>query len=108
MNLDQITSKIKVEDDCWIWQAGLNNKGYAVMWHEKKHFIVHRWIYKLVYGNIPDGLTIDHLCRHRRCVNPKHLEAVTNSENLIRGAGPILARMRSMRKHLKINGIHMP
>ena len=49
--------------------------------------LAHRWSYEHFVGPIPDGLVIDHLCRVRHCVNPDHLEPVTNEENLRRGAG---------------------
>lgn len=45
----------------------------------------HRVGYELYVGKIPDGLMLDHLCRNRCCVNPKHLEPVTNLENVRRG-----------------------
>ena len=43
--------------------------------------LAHRLAYELVIGPIPKGLQIDHLCRVKDCVNPAHLEAVTNGEN---------------------------
>lgn len=51
----------------------------------KKHVLVHRFAYEQVKGPIPEGLFIDHLCRNRGCVNPNHLEPVTNRENVMRG-----------------------
>jgi hypothetical protein len=47
----------------------------------------HRFSYELHKGPIPDGLHIDHLCCNKPCVNPAHLEAVTNAENILRGDG---------------------
>jgi len=45
---------------------------------------VHREIYELFVGPIPDGLDIDHLCGNKGCINPEHLEPVTRSENVRR------------------------
>lgn len=73
---------------CWIWTAGGISKGYGSFDVSKvKKVLAHRWAYQQVYGSITEGLVIDHLCRNRRCVNPSHLEEVTNEENLRRGAG---------------------
>ncbi len=49
---------------------------------------VHRFSYELHIGPIPEGLVIDHLCRTPACVNPDHLEPVTNAENVRRGEAP--------------------
>ncbi len=74
------------ESGCWLW-TGCIVKGYGQMGNNKKRVYAHRFSYEYHKGPIPDGLTIDHLCRVRCCVNPDHLEAVTNRENILRGTG---------------------
>lgn len=49
--------------------------------------LAHRFAYEDIVGPILEGLTIDHLCRVRHCVNPAHLEPVTHLENVRRGNG---------------------
>lgn len=48
--------------------------------------LAHRKSYEILVGPIPGGLTIDHLCRNRACINPAHMEPVTNAENTRRAA----------------------
>lgn len=73
------------ENGCWVWQGSLNPKGYGSCRLGKRTALAHRASYMVFVGPIPDGLTIDHLCRNRSCINPAHLEAVTHRENLLRG-----------------------
>lgn len=82
-------AKIKLDPDtgCWLWTACKDYDGYAIMTVNRKARRAHRWGYELINGRVPDGLQLDHLCRNRGCVNPKHLEPVTNRENQIRGEG---------------------
>lgn len=73
------------ETPCWLWSQGLDYKGYAHVKHDGKSRSVHGLHYEFKYGSIPDGLVPDHLCRQRSCVNPDHIEPVTNAENSRRG-----------------------
>lgn len=80
---------------CWVWQRARSGSGYGQIRDGRGHQRgVHRLAYELVKGPIPEGLTIDHLCRVRLCINPDHLEAVTHRENVMRGIGPTAINAR--------------
>jgi len=69
-------------DDCWLWGMYVDPGGYGRMGIKGlSPALVHRVSYELFVGPIPEGLHIDHLCGTRKCVNPAHLEAVTQREN---------------------------
>ncbi|HEV2928117.1 MAG TPA: HNH endonuclease signature motif containing protein, partial [Propionibacteriaceae bacterium] len=72
-------------DACWPWTANRMDSGYGRYSIDGRSKLAHRISYELSVGSIPDGLQIDHLCRNKPCVNPTHLEAVTQRENLLRG-----------------------
>lgn len=74
-------------NDCWEWPITPTQQGYGIIQLDGRAQKAHRVSYLLLVGAIPDGLTIDHLCRNRACVNPDHLEAVTNKINVLRGQG---------------------
>jgi len=84
---------------CWNWIASRDSSGYGHFWDDNILIGAHRWSYKHFVGPIPDGLTIDHLCRNPACVNPKHLEPVTNVENIMRGNG--VAAQNARKTHCK-------
>ena len=72
----------KNPDGCWIWTGSIDRDGYGYLSHGGKSTTgAHRVLYEMHNGPIPEGLTIDHLCEIRPCVNPEHLEAVTFDEN---------------------------
>lgn len=83
---------------CWIW-LGAENLGYGRVYFGKRSKrrskMAHRMSYELVRGQIPDGLVIDHLCRNTYCVNPDHLEAVTDAINIRRGLTGINNRSKT-------------
>lgn len=73
----------KTDGGCWNWNARFFPSGYGRVSRGHGRY-AHRLSYRLFVGPIPSGLTIDHLCFNKRCVNPAHLEAVTLSENVRR------------------------
>ena|SRR6266850_7225626 len=85
----RLLSRIKEVRSCWVWQGALNKEGYARI--RVPGFIskwaIHRASYEVFVGPIPDGLTIDHLCRNPPCINPEHLEPVSMEVNIRRGFG---------------------
>lgn len=83
---EKFYEKVEKTEGCWNWKGTINNvEGYGKMCHGHQIY-AHRVSYEIHKGPIPPGLYIDHLCRNRSCVNPDHLEAVTQAENNIRGA----------------------
>lgn len=89
-------SKVEFTETCWLWTGGQQGGGYGhFMAHRESQYLAHRYAYAFCVGEIPHGLTIDHLCRIRNCVNPDHLEAVTQKENAARGMAPSMIVSRS-------------
>jgi len=80
--------------DCWIWTAG-GSKGYGeFLLTPGQQILVHVLMYRLMVGEVPAGLQLDHKCRNRRCVNPEHLEPVTSRVNTLRGISPTAINAR--------------
>lgn len=79
---------------CVLWTGVKEHGGYGMVWANGKTRLVHRVLYELLAGPIPDGLTLDHLCRVRHCANVAHLEAVSMAVNVLRGQSPSAANAR--------------
>lgn len=91
---DRFEAKIDRQlDGCWLWTGATMRNGYGVfkVGSSAGTVLAHRFSYEIHVGPIPDGMQIDHVrdrgCTNRHCVNPAHLEAVPQRENLRRGDG---------------------
>lgn len=69
------------ESGCWQWIGAQNRKGYGQLFFRGKLWVSHRVAYTIFVGEIPEGMTVDHLCFNKGCINPAHLEPVTALEN---------------------------
>jgi len=86
-------SKVDKSGDCWLWTAGLRlGYGQFRRTHDRGNpAVAHRYAYEITKGQIPAGMQLDHLCRNRACVNPDHLEPVSQRVNMLRGLQSRLA-----------------
>lgn len=100
-NAETFDDKWEVEPNsgCWLWTGSMGLAGYGRIKNAGRTMMAHRIMYTRMKGAIPRGLHLDHLCRTPLCINPDHLEPVTPSENVKRGA--------CVQKHLKCSAIHI-
>lgn len=89
---DYIIENRGYETPCWIRRGFTTNKGYGRITIAGRSMYAHRAMYQQEIGPIPQGMTLDHLCRQPKCMRPSHLEPVPFAENLRRGNGAKLTK----------------
>jgi len=92
--------KIVRTNNCWLWAGAFGEGGYG-FWQYRlsgssvRYAVVpHRVSYVVCVDDIPNDLSLDHLCRVRSCVRPEHLDPVTIKINILRGDGPAAINSR--------------
>lgn len=102
---DRFWAKVDRSGECWLWTATANTAGYGRFWHDGKLGYAHRWSYEHHHRPLLPKEAVDHLCRRPACVNPDHLDAVSQLENNRRAVNGSSARgqvtMTCIRGHLK-------
>ena len=83
--MKRFEDKYVIDSDtgCWVWLAGKSTDGYGRFYYKGKTRNAHRVAYSLYVGTIDDDLVIDHVCRNKACVNPSHLRAVSQRQNVL-------------------------
>jgi hypothetical protein len=71
-------------EDCWEWTAFVSAEGYGRINRGSRQdgiAYAHRVAWEMCKGEIPSGMTIDHICLNRRCQNPSHMQLLSRSAN---------------------------
>jgi hypothetical protein len=85
--VSRLWDRVEKTDTCWLWTGSRTRNGYGQMSVGNKMKKVHRIAWEMLRWPVPDGLSLDHLCRVRHCVRPSHLEPVDHRTNVLRGEG---------------------
>ena len=75
-----LLTRSRLEGDCIVWTGSLDKDGYGRLGKG----LAHRCSYAQFVGEIPAGMTVDHVCFRRACINPLHLQLLTRKQNSTR------------------------
>ena len=88
---ERFWAKVEKTETCWLWTGAVSPNGYGkfgVTWTPRRQTSPHRFVWESEVGSIPAGMTIDHLCRNKICVNPSHLRVASPRDNALAGTSP--------------------
>ncbi len=91
--------KVEKTQTCWYWIGATGPNGYGRFGLGGPTGYAHRISYEEANGTIPTGLVIDHICRVRCCVNPDHLRAVTQNDNIHAPGSQCFSAINALKTH---------
>lgn len=102
--LARVLARTEKHGECLVWTGTVNRTmpgpgrrarpGYPTTQVGRRTRLIHRLVYEIAHGPIPKGMTVDHLCNNRLCINVAHLAIATRWENTLRGTGPTAINAR--------------
>lgn len=98
-------SRVEITSTCWNWTGPTRSKTspYGSIRLNGKNKLAHRHAYEMLIGPIDSNLTVDHLCKNTKCVNPAHMELVSLSENARRSGAILKASAKAAENQLARN-----
>ena len=102
--INRFNSFYKNVGECKIWIKFLNKDGYGSFYFKKKLRRAHRFSYYLNFGDIKDGMVVDHICKNRSCVEISHLRLVTRKQNSLENSNSVGA-VNAKKTHCKYGHI---
>jgi hypothetical protein len=78
----RLLNKVKIENECWLWEGCLNHVGYGQSSYRSKQMTVHRLSWKVFKGDFDSKLCVLHKCDNRNCINPEHLYLGNQCDNM--------------------------
>lgn len=103
LDASKFWSRVRKTRSCWLWNGNLNHDGYGFFWNplSKQPIYAHRYSVFLSGRTLQPHLQVDHICRNRKCVNPKHLRQVTCQINSIENSDSLPAKNKRKKKCLR-------
>lgn len=79
---ERFWEKIEKTSTCWLWRGNTNWFGHGIFWADEFRWKAHRYMWKLIYKNIPPRMHVLHHCDIAACVNPQHLYTGSQKDNI--------------------------
>lgn len=94
-DIDRFAESVDTSGECWNWKGYIDKSGYGIFHVKSGLLLAHRFAYMTIMGsNFDPLLTVDHICRNRKCIKPDHLRLLTHRENVLCGIGPTAEAFR--------------